>query len=57
MDKDVPALYDAAMQEHGFRAVDEPPYDLVSVKKDEGFVATATTALPWAHLELKFTGR
>ncbi len=35
MDKDVPALYDAAMKEHGFRAVDEPTYDLVSVKKDE----------------------
>ncbi len=45
MDRDVPALYDAAMQEHGFHAVDEPSYDLVSVKKDEGFVATATTAL------------
>ncbi len=45
MDKDVPALYDAAMAEHGFKAVDEPVYDLVSVKKDEGFVATATTAL------------
>lgn len=45
MDKDVPALYDAAMAEHGFYAVDEPVYDLVSVKKDEGFVATATTAL------------
>ena len=45
MDRDVPALYDAAMQEHGFHAVDDPSYDLVSVKKDEGFVATATTAL------------
>ena len=45
MDKDVPALYDAAMAEHGFVAVDNPVYDLVSVKKDEGFVATATTAL------------
>ena len=45
MDKDVPALYDAAMAEHSFHAVDEPVYDLVSVKKDEGFVATATTAL------------
>jgi len=45
MDKDVPALYDAAMAEHDFHAVDEPVYDLVSVKKDEGFVATATTAL------------
>ena len=45
MDKDVPALYDAAMAEHGFHAVDAPVYDLVSVKKDEGFVATATTAL------------
>ena len=45
MDKDVPALYDAAVKEHGFKPVDEPSYDLVSVKKDEGFVATATTAL------------
>ena len=45
MDKDVPALYDAAMKEHSFKPVDEPSYDLVSVKKDEGFVATATTAL------------
>ena len=35
MDKDVPALYNAAMAEHGFHAVDEPVYDLVSVKKDE----------------------
>ena len=33
------------MAEHGFHAVDAPVYDLVSVKKDEGFVATATTAL------------
>ena len=45
MDKDVPALYDAAMAEHGFVAVANPVYDLVSVKKDEGFVATATVAL------------
>ena len=45
MDKDVPALYEAAMAEHHFHAVDEPVYDLVSVKKEEGFVATATTAL------------
>ncbi len=52
MDKDVPALYDAAMKEHGFKPVDEPSYDLVSVKKDEGFVATATTAL---QPELKLT--
>ena len=45
MDKDVPALYDAALAEHGYVPVDEPTYDLVSVKKDEGFVATATVAL------------
>ena len=45
MDRDVPALYEAAMAEHGFKAVDDPSYDLVSVKKDEGFVATATTPL------------
>ena len=29
----------------GFAPVDDPSYDLVSVKKDEGFVATATVAL------------
>ena len=33
MDRDVPALYEAAMAEHGFKAVDEPSYDLVSVKR------------------------
>ena len=54
MDRDVPALYDAAMKEHGFCAVDDPVYDLVSVKKDEGFVATATTALQ-PELELTRT--
>ena len=45
MDQDVPALYEAALTEHGFAPVDDPSYDLVSVKKDEGFVATATVAL------------
>ena len=45
MDQDVPALYEAALKEHGFAPVDDPSYDLVSVKKDEGFVATATVAL------------
>ena len=45
MDQDVPALYNAALAEHGYVPVDEPVYDLVSVKKDEGFVATATVAL------------
>lgn len=45
MDRDVPALYEAALAERGFETVDEPVYDLVSVKKDEGFVATATVAL------------
>ncbi len=38
---------------HGFTAVDDPSYDLVSVKKDEGFVATATIAL---QPELKHSG-
>ena len=52
MDQDVPALYEAALKEHGFEPVDDPTYDLVSVKKDEGFVATATVAL---QPELKLT--
>lgn len=54
MDRDVPSLYEAALAEHGFEPVDEPVYDLVSVKKDEGFVATATVALQ-PELELKQT--
>ena len=52
MDQDVPALYEAALKEHGFAPVDDPSYDLVSVKKDEGLVATATVAL---QPELKLT--
>ena len=52
MDQDVPALYEAALKEHGFAPVDDPSYDLVSGKKDEGFVATATVAL---QPELKLT--
>ncbi len=52
MDRDVPALYEAALAERGFDPVDEPTYDLVSVKKDEGFVATAMVALQ-PELELK----
>lgn len=54
MDRDVPALYEAALAERGFEPVDEPVYDLVSVKKDEGFVATATVAMQ-PELELKQT--
>ena len=45
MDRDVPALYEQALAEGGYEPVDEPSYDLVSVKKEEGFVATATVAL------------
>ena len=45
MDRDVPALYEQAVADHGLEPVDEPSYDLVSVKKEEGFVATATVPL------------
>ncbi len=45
MDRDVPALYEQALTEGKLRPVDEPSYDLVSVKKEEGFVATATVPL------------
>jgi trigger factor len=54
MDRDVPALYDAALAERNLVPVDEPVYDLVSVKKDEGFVATASVALQ-PELTLKQT--
>ena len=56
MDQDVPALYEAALKEHGFAPVDDPSYDLVSVKKDEGFVATATVALQPELTLTKTTG-
>ena len=45
MDRDVGELLDKALADNGLTAIDEPSYDLVSVKKDEGFVATATVSL------------
>ncbi len=45
MDRDVPALYEQALADGGYEPVDEPAYDLLSVKKDEGFTATATVPL------------
>ena len=45
MDRDVPGLYEKALADHDLTPVDEPSYDLVSVKKEDGFVATATVAL------------
>lgn len=42
MDRDVPAIYDAVVAEQGLDVVNEPAYDLVSVKKDEGFTATVS---------------
>ena len=54
MDRDVPDLYEKALTDHNMTPVDEPSYDLVSVKKDEGFVATATVALQ-PQLELEKT--
>ena len=46
MDKDVPALYDAAMAEHGFVAVADPVYDLVpelNLTQTTGFVVECVT--------------
>lgn len=45
MDRDVAALIDETVQANHLTTINEPSYDLVSVKKDEGFVATATVAL------------
>ena len=45
MDRDVGALIDQAVADNHLTVVGEPSYDLVSVKKDEGFVATASVAL------------
>ena len=45
MDAQVQGLIDAAAQEHNFTFVTAPAYDLVSVNKEDGFVATATIAL------------
>ena len=54
MDRDVPGLYEQALKDNNMTPVDEPSYDLVSVKKEEGFVATATVALQ-PQLELEKT--
>ncbi len=45
MDAQVQALVDAVVAENQFDFVTEPAYDLVSVNKEDGFVATATAAL------------
>lgn len=54
MDRDVPGLYEKALADGNLHPVDEPSYDLVSVKKEDGFVATATVALQ-PELELEKT--
>lgn len=45
MDASVTELIDQAVAENHLHTVGAPSYDLVSVKKDEGFVAAATIAL------------
>ncbi len=45
MDAEVPALFEANVKELGLDVVSEATYDLISVKKDEGFTATATFCL------------
>lgn len=45
MDQQVQPLLDAAVAENKLDCVTEPTYDLVSVTKEDGFVATATIAL------------
>lgn len=45
MDRDVAGLIEQAVKENGLTTMGDPSYDLVSVKKDEGFVATATVSL------------
>ncbi len=45
MDAEVPALYEQAVAELGLTVVSETTFDLVSVSKEEGFVATASFCL------------
>lgn len=45
MDAQVQDLIDAVAKENDFTFVTAPTYDLVSVNKEDGFVATATVAL------------
>lgn len=52
MDEQVQPLLDAAVAENKLDCVTQPDYDLVSVNKEDGFVATATMAL---RPELKLT--
>ena len=56
MDRDVPGLYEKALADHDLTPVDEPSYDLVSVKKEDGFVATATVALTEMFGSIQFSG-
>ncbi len=45
MDAEVPALYKQAVADEKLNVVCDPTYDLVSVSKEDGFVATATFCL------------
>lgn len=56
MDRDVPAILEQVIADEKLEVEGEPAYDLVSVKKDEGFVATAMLALT-PHLTVtQYTG-
>lgn len=56
MDRDVPAILEQVIADEKLEVEGEPSYDLVSVKKEEGFVATALLALV-PHLKLtQYTG-
>lgn len=56
MDRDVPAILDQVIAGEELKVEGEPSYDLVSVKKDEGFVATALLALPPELTLTQYTG-
>ncbi|MBQ7858795.1 MAG: trigger factor [Faecalibacterium sp.] len=56
MDRDVPAILDEVVAAEKLSVEGEPSYDLISVKKDEGFVATAQIALTPVLTLTKYTG-
>lgn len=56
MDRDVGALIAQAAADNQLEFVGQPSYDLVSVKKDEGFVATATICLRPELTLTRYTG-
>lgn len=56
MEREVPALLEAALAENGLEPVDEPGYELLHASKEEGFTATAAVVTEPEVTMHRYTG-